>query len=83
MCCELPASYYQCLRRYNERKETAWRHHFEHEYALRAARRDRFKQATVELGLALKWFYGAGARTVRALGSIVRPRQEASGEVTG
>ncbi len=83
MCCELPASYYQCLHRYGDRKETAWRHHFEFEYALRVARRDRFKQATLELGHALKWVYEAGAKAVRALGSIVRPRQEASGEVTG
>ncbi len=83
MCCELPASYYQCLRRYNERKETAWRHHFEFEYALRAARRDRFKQATLEFGHALKWAYKSGVKAIHALGGIVRPRQEASGEVIG
>ncbi len=81
MCCELPASYYQCLHRYNERKETALRHHFEYEYALRVARKDRFKQATLELGHALKWLYEVGAKAVRAIRSIVRPCQEASGEV--
>ncbi len=82
MCCELPASYYQCHSRYSDRKETAWRHHFEREYALRAARREGFRQATAELGLALKWFYKAGAKGVRTLGRIVRPRRKASGEVT-
>ena len=84
MCCEMPASYYQCLHRYNEeRKETALRHHYEYDYALRMERRERFRQATLELGHALKWAYEAGAKAIRALGSIVRPRQEASGEVTG
>jgi len=79
MCCELPASFYQCHHRYGDRKETALRHHFELEYALRAARREGCRQALSELGYALKWLYETGAKAVRALGSIVRPRQEARG----
>ena len=78
MCCEMPASYYQCLHRYNERKETALRHHYEYDYAQRMTRRERFRQTTLELGHALKWVYKAGVKAIHALGSIVRPRQEAS-----
>ncbi len=81
MCCELPTIYHQY--KYNQRQKTALRHHYEYDYALRAERRKRFRQATLEFGLALKWFYEAGVKAVRAIGGIVRPRQGASGEVPG